>query len=547
MMMARVARIAAALIAVAAILDPAVAVTMRLRGTVAVVEPAGSHVAERLRRDYQVVNGFDADSAVVVVAGDSYPSEAVAADARVATVSLPRPPRRVRLSRVDAPESVPPATAIRIDATIVADRPAPSTTTVVARIGGIVVGEASHAWTADTTPWRAVFDVVPVGAAPWPIVVSADGDENVVLVDRSPPISVLFYEPRPSWTTTFVRRALERDGRFAVEAVTRLGEPTAAAVVVGGLDRVSDADATTLGRFVRERGGALVALPDDRIDARSPLASLLQLPSDEREVLLEQPAPLAAVAPLPALAASELLTFGALDPAADVLARTAGVARAVVWSGRRGSGRVFVSGALDAWRFRGTADDAFDRFFRAAIAGAALGTRPSVDVRVVPSAARPLETVRVHARVHPWIAAANEVAVSATLAEGERVRLWPDAEVGAFSGAFVLPANATTSRVQVRADGAAASAIGSAAFASVPAAVHSVDSAIPLSLLSASHGGVNVSPDDLAPLDRWLRAVVTAPMGRVVRRPMRSPWWMVPFAACLSIDWWFTSSRRRRR
>jgi hypothetical protein len=35
----------------------------------------------------------------------------------------------------------------------------------------------------------------------------------------------------------------------------------------------------------------------------------------------------------------------------------------------------------------------------------------------------------------------------------------------------------------------------------------------------------------------------SAPAVPVERHPMRSPWWILPFAACLGVEWW---DRRRR-
>jgi len=65
----------------------------------------------------------------------------------------------------------------------------------------------------------------------------------------------------------------------------------------------------------------------------------------------------------------------------------------------------------------------------------------------------------------------------------------------------------------------------------------------PLALLSASHKGIDVSPDRIDDVERFVRRVIVPPRERIVRRPMRSPWWMLPFAACLAADWW----HRRRR
>ena len=91
---------------------------------------------------------------------------------------------------------------------------------------------------------------------------------------------------------------------------------------------------------------------------------------------------------------------GATVPGATVLARVAGSNEPVVCLIPHGAGRILVSGALDAWRYRADKDSAFDRFWRSAIAGVALATPPAVDVEIAPAVARPGESVRIVARVH---------------------------------------------------------------------------------------------------------------------------------------------------
>ena len=80
--------------------------------------------------------------------------------------------------------------------------------------------------------------------------------DDLVVRRRDAPIAVEFFDARPSWTSTFVRRALESDSRFHVESLSvnarALSTRTAgavrpgdrqldafAAVVVGGLERLS--------------------------------------------------------------------------------------------------------------------------------------------------------------------------------------------------------------------------------------------------------------------------------------------------------------------
>ena len=281
--------------------------------------------------------------------GDRYPDEPVPdALARSPTVSdvTARAATGVRIVRVDAPREVPPATADSLD---VERRGAPAstgqTTDVDRGIAGLETGRASHRWTADQERWRASVDAVPVGDPPYVVRVRLKPDTtetapvvsafsrtmaDVVVDVRREPIRVEFYDPRPSWATTFLRRALEADPRFQVAALSftsravsaqtggavPLGDPRLDAfdvVIVGGLDRLSAADARALDRFMRERGGAVVVVPDQRIDAGA-ARDLCSAP-DLVERLLEQPATLTVTPPAASLQASELLVLRALPPA----------------------------------------------------------------------------------------------------------------------------------------------------------------------------------------------------------------------------------------
>ena len=65
----------------------------------------------------------------------------------------------------------------------------------------------------------------------------------------------------------------------------------------------------------------------------------------------------------------------------------------------------------------------------------------------------------------------------------------------------------------------------------------------PLSLLAESRGGQNVAPSDMPTFAKTIRASIVSPTMRIERRPMRSAWWLAPFAACLGGEWYL---RRRR-
>jgi hypothetical protein len=555
-------------------------------------------VRERLTRDLRAdfeVAGPDREAAAAIVIGHEYPDRPAAFPPRTSTVTLDADHRggTARIEGVRAPRAVPRGTRIQLEVTLDAQA-ATAATSVVAVAAGpaghpdVEVARVSHAWT--TGGRRAVLslDAMPLDLPPWHLrvrVSDANQPSTVatsdVLVEEAAPLRVLFYEPRPSWIGTFVRRAVEADERFVVSGLdypsrgiriasgdvasldrTALG--AVSAVVVGGLDRLTVADRDRLDWFVRERGGSLVLLPDAR-PGIAPWTEWLS-GSTTREVLLEQPSVLAVAPPLPAIQVSELLTFtGATVPGATVLARVAGSNEPVVVMSPHGAGRLIVSGALDAWRYRADKASAFDRFWRSAVAGVALATPPAVDVEITPAVAHPGESVRVVARVHRsalGAGATGPLQVSAGLDSGEPVRLWPEAEADVFSGSFAagLPADlsavasakveasakaglAGVQRITVSAgaDGAGGTT-GSAVMAVAPSA-RGTERPVPLSLLATSRGGIDVSPDRLADLEAYLRREVSAPPVRATTHPMRSGWWIVPFAACLSGEWWL---RRRK-
>jgi len=77
----------------------------------------------------------------------------------------------------------------------------------------------------------------------------------------------------------------------------------------------------------------------------------------------------------------------------------------------------------------------------------------------------------------------------------------------------------------------------------VRANARAASAALPLAALASAHRGINVAPDRVGELDRFLRAAIPLRSARLMTRPMRSAWWIVPFAACLCGEWWL---RRRR-
>ena len=597
--MPTVLRLTAFAIAIAGFIDPAITVSGVSLSRVAVIaqppsSPVADDVRDRLVRDlstsYDIVSQVTSDAAAAVVIGEWYPDDPMPASLLIATVSTADATTPgVRIVRVDAPHEVPAVTLIHLDVELEGLRVAGRTTDVTVAINGLEVGRASHLWMADGERWRASIDAVPVGDPPFVLRVTADHTVADTVVDvRRAPFRVQFYDPRPSWATTFLRRALERDARFQVASLSFTSRGVSAqtggevplsdpridrfdVVIVGGLDRLSVADARSLDRYMRERGGAVVLVPDQRIDAgpaRDLVSGGVQLPVSER--LLEQPATLAVAPPAASLQASELLVLGSLTPGTDVIARVpggdpstrrqaqgrpepsrgtraSGSPRAestgdgspVIVSMPRGEGRLLLSGAMDAWRFRAADDGAFDRFWQSTIAGLALASPPPIAITVVPPLLRPGERGDVIVRVR----SRDVTSVSASLDGDQPIRLRPEPEAGAYRGSFTATSAPGRSTITVRASGGQAASASRTALVQPDVQRVRPDAAPSLSMLASSHRGIDVTPDHVTDLERFVRNAVASPRTTLVRHPMRSVWWIVPFAACVSVEWWL---RRRR-
>jgi hypothetical protein len=262
------------------------------------------------------------------------------------------------------------------------------------------------------------------------------------------------------------------------------------------------------------------------------------------ERLLERSSTLASKPGVLSLESSELLESGSLPRDATVLATNRGSRQPIVWTSATGDGRLLFSGALDAWRFRGTADEAFERFWQSTIAALALAARPPVEIQLTPNRAAPGERVEVSARVRKLERdrLGSQLAISAR-AGGEVLRLWPDAVPGLFRGSFVARARPAAPSTLVTAD--AGERIRGQARLTIDDNVREA-MAPPLALLAASHGGIDVAPGQLSELERSIRTALAPAQESRRHNPMRSAWWFIPFAACLSTEWWLRRRAGRR-
>jgi len=412
--------------------------------------------------------------------------------------------------------------------------------------GAATVGSAVHEWTADgemtvDVPWWPVAGgarALHVAALPFDGEVSAiDNALDLGITVSSARARVLVFDVRPSWASTFVRRALEDDSRFQVEHRTglapglgagtvgaRLDALTLDAVpvaVIGSPENLAAGDVTLLERYVRERGGTLILVPDREISG----AATRLVTGRWTEHLEASPSPAGP------LRASETLRLAQAAPFEQVLATVKD--RPAIVVSPTGRGRVVMSGAMDAWRYRDADGGGFDRFWRSLVLEAA-AAGAAVRVEMAQPVAAPGTKVRFVVR-HHQMTPKTTTAVSAVATCGDgparAIRVWPQAELGVFAG--VLSAEAgRPCEVRATPDEAEADAGGLAVSAGATASVSAVMSQLERDAVRT--GGV---VGDANTVMAALAATETDGVPTAVW-PMRSPWWMSPFVACLGLEWW---------
>jgi len=421
--------------------------------------------------------------------------------------------------------------------------------------GSAIVGEATHQWTSDgevsvNVPWSPVAS----GTRTLEARVVTDGVEEATLVDNTLSAAaevtagrwrVVLHERRPSWAATFIRRAIEGDPRFDVAARTEVAprvSVTAAGaaldgdrldearvVLVGAPDALTTDDVARLEGFLHHRGGAVILAPDRPMTG--PVARLIQ--HRWREQLDDEPS---AAGPL---RASEWLLAADVVPLDQVWA--ASDDGPVVVASPLGAGVVVVSGALDAWRHRGT-NGAFERFWRSTVAGLAMAVGPPVAVDLVRTTMGTDGEVYAEVRARTVREAeAWEAAATRTCDEGDAVplRLWPAGAAGSFTARVPVGAR-TGCRVVV-----AVAGVGDGSARLVDGAGDASShrwTRFDAEAIAGRTGGLVVSDGDVSPIvQAWLAARGTERRPQQ-RHPMRSWWWLLPFVGSLAGEWWL---RRR--
>jgi hypothetical protein len=577
-----VLRSAAVSIAVAAVVDPSVQSARPVRADVAVLDGGDAEltarVAARLDDVVHVIRGPHAGAAATIVAGTALP-EAARRLAVPGFAVVPASDAPVRLAAIRAPRraSVRAAVPIEVELTTSGDV---GDVGVALEYAGVTLDRVV-AGEGDGITRTAALSYLPLESGPAVLRVharSADGraatSADVVVEIEDRVWRVLFFDSRPSWSSTFIRKAIGQDGRFEVTtrvitsrdvsldigeapgSLDRLEALRAFDVIVAGAPEVlTTGEVAALERFARRRGGTVV-LP---LEARAS-GPLERLWGTGRWDELTSPARLS-VAPVrpgaAALAATELAWPALLPPSGVALATfDAGDGRAapapVVWQAPLGAGEVVVSGALDGWRFRTASTSGFDAFWRATLADAAARALRPVDITpaaalVRPGARTPVRVLLRDAALDPDAgagAASRDVtaSVAAVLVDVDaerRIRLWPEGPAGYLRGEFEAPLEPGVYGIVVSSggdEGRASIVVADAVADEAPA-----DRAW-LAAWATSRGGAVFAESGLDDMVRAVERTVAGPWREETWHPMRSAWWLAPFVLALGVEWWW---RRR--
>lgn len=547
------------LIAVAGVIDPAITTDRVGRAHVAVVpvdartdSALTDRVIGQLSKRFAVTRGAFAGADVQVLVGN----QLMDTEFSKATFAVTRDRATTTIESVHAPATAPSTSKVFVDGRVHVVGARGKSVEVTLRAAGVVVDRASKTVSTDDERVPIALSFVPPAAGATALRLSAQvaGNEashaDVLSDARDDRFAVLFFDPRPSWMSTFVRRAVEQDRRFVVTSrvvtsrnvSTDAGQPPARlddlsalglfnVVVVGAPEALTDADVNGLERFMRRRGGSVVLLLDHR--AAGPYDRLTGVDA----WVTDSGSRLLTIGDSSGLRATSIAYPRRLADIASGIALSGSGRAAVVWSRSVGAGRLVVSGALDAWRFRDRAASGFDRFWQTIVGDAAAAAVPPISTHLSATTLRPGERTTLRVMVRDAMlsdASSTRATVGAT-----NTVLVPTGIPGEFVGELRAPTEPGIHRVAVFADGNRTE---------IPILVGDVDRPAAddgdlVRAWTSSHAGRVFSASALGDLSATLTSAIRPDARAEMWHPMRSAWWIVPFALLASAEWW---TRRRR-
>jgi hypothetical protein len=570
-------RTAAFGVALLATLDPSLTSERRGRPLVSVLADENdvltTRVTHALERRFTVIQGLSDAASATVLVGARVPDESRRPDAPVFAVLPANERPAFRIARLDAPSPAQLNARTPVYVQVPVTGGAGRMLDIQLTMDGLVAAQQNAQVRTDSSIVVVGMSVAP-GIGPHVLTAIArlsgatTSDSASVVVDvRNDRLPILFFDARPTWTSTFIRRAIEQDARFTVvhrvQTSRGLSNTAGAApmtlrdlestkgfvtIVVGAPDQLSEADVTGLEAFMRGRGGRVVVLKEGRSSAA---VDRLSGASGWRGAQLAAPTAITDVARVERLRARELFWPGTLPSGATVhafnVARDS-TRRPIIWSVPVGAGRLIFSGAIDSWHYRdagGGDSSGFDAFWSSMMAGHALSSPAAVEVRVSPSPVAPGEETPLRVTVRDAFLSDRDrrsARIRATLMsdrDSTLLRLWPGVSPGVFTGTVVAPRTTGTYRLDV---------VAGAERASVPFVVDSgarkpwSDEPEVVSAFVSSRGGMVIGEADLSRLPSHVSSAVESVSRVETWHPMRSPWWIVPFALLLGAEWWW---RRR--
>ena len=227
--LARAARVLAIVIAVTAVIDPAVPVPHLERPPLrlSAAGPAAAPVAQALRDAGFRVNSGEREAATVLITRET--------PLRVTPNTwllgaLPEPPN-LRIVRAVTSSSRLPGQALDVEVSVEGRGVAGKTTELMLEDGAIPVASARHQWSGGTDRWSVHMQYLPVGAGAGRLRVRLGElagetavDDNIADISVPPmrgPARTLVVEAAVTWPALFVRRALEGESTFAVSSMQR--------------------------------------------------------------------------------------------------------------------------------------------------------------------------------------------------------------------------------------------------------------------------------------------------------------------------------------